>query len=121
MQKPSMGRVPVMPNGSLITGTVERVQRAPADMPILELTVARVENVGDLANFCAAEVGETIPIHLRGQVREDWPRPRAHVRLRVEFRGDERGGGYYAHADNMEIIETPEGSTAASDTVEDED
>lgn len=106
MQGPPFGGVPVMPNASLVTGTVQGVERpVSARFPVLELTVRRVEDVEDMANFVTAAEGETIPIHLRGHVREGWLTPQTHVRLRVEFRGDERGGGFYAHADDIERLD----------------
>jgi hypothetical protein len=102
-----MGSVPVKPNASLVTGTVKRLQRPAlgAQQPILELLVRRAEGIEGLANFVAAEEGNTIPINLRGEVREGWPAPQDHVRLRVEFRGDEQGGGYYANAKDLKAVD----------------
>ncbi len=105
MQGPSMGPVSVMPNASVVTGTVQGIEHpATARWPVLELTIRCADDVEGLPNFVAGEVGKTIPIHLRGQVRADQLAPQAQVRLRVEFRGDERGGGYYAHADDLEYV-----------------
>lgn len=106
MQGPSLGYVPVVPNASLVTGTVEGIaQPQPFALPVLELAVQRAEDIEDLANFVAEEVGKTIPIYLRGEAPEEWPMLRSKVRLRVEFRGDESGGGYYAHVEDLEEVD----------------
>ena len=103
-----MENVPVKPNASLVTGTVRCLQRpAPgAQQPVLELLVRRAEDVESLANFAAADVGNTIAIKLRGKMREGWPALQDYVRLRVEFRGDEWGGGYYANAEDLEAADS---------------
>lgn len=106
MQGPNLGAVPVMPNASLVTGTIQSAA-PPAQgqqHAVLVLFIQTAEDIDDLANFCTEEVGSSIQVNLRTEEPDsDLPEPGTEIQLRVEFRGDERGGGYYAHVENMTV------------------
>jgi hypothetical protein len=104
VEGPFMGTAPVMPNASMVTGTVQTLKHED-QRPVLELLVQCADDVPDMANFVAEEIGNTIPIKInRHDQSKALPTPETHVRLRVEFRGDEWGGGYYANAEDVEPV-----------------
>ncbi len=105
MEGSLMNAAPVMPNASLVVGTVQDLKSPEhgQEFPVLALLVDEAENVADLANFCAEEVGNVIPVILQGPVHDKLLRPKAKVHLRVEFRGDEWGGGYYANTEDLKL------------------
>ncbi|MBN1284029.1 MAG: hypothetical protein JXB47_01380 [Anaerolineae bacterium] len=109
MDMPNFGAIPVAPNASLVTGTVQWPAQPGDDedkpwKPAVTLLVHKARDIGDLANFCADEVGGVISVTLRGRDVK-LPRPGTEIRLRVEFRGDEYGGNYYANAEDIEFID----------------
>lgn len=109
--------VRAMPNAGLVTGRIHALAAHPrrAQDLILRLHVDRAEDLPDLPNFVASEVGKELEVVLR---RGGTAGLRAgdRVQLTVRFEGDEFGGGFFANAWECRVL-GPEGeSSVCADT-----
>lgn len=109
--------VRAMPNAGLVTGHIHALAAHPrrAQDVILRLHVERAEDLPDLPNFVASEVGKELEVVLR---RGGTAGLRAgdRVQLTVRFEGDEFGGGFFANAWECRVL-GPEGeSSVCADT-----
>lgn len=97
--------VRAMPNAGLVTGHIRALAQHPRreqDL-ILRLHVEHAEDVPDLPNFVASEVGREVKVILR-QGGAAGLHAGDRVRLTVRFEGDEFGGGFFANAWECQIL-----------------
>jgi hypothetical protein len=107
---PSRGGVPVVPNGTLLTGIVHCVQQVEASNlgiePEMTISVASIEileaqDVKGVTNRLAGQEGETIVVLSKDQIPESAVGGR--VQALVSFRGDEHGGAYWSEEESLMI------------------
>lgn len=107
--------VRAMPNAGLVTGRVHAVaqhSRREQDL-VLRLHVEQAEDVPDLPNFVASEVGREVEVILR-RGKTAGLRAGDRVRLTVRFEGDEFGGGFFANAWECQILRPGEETAGCS-------
>gem|GEM_PF-861144 len=116
MERP-LSPVRAMPNAGLVTGHIHALTAHPRREQdvVLRLHVERADDLPDLPNFVASEVGKEVEVVLRRGGAAGL-RAGDRIQLTVRFEGDEYGGGFFANAWECRVLGPAGESSACADT-----